>query len=103
MLPRKAPSALKTFHELAVGVKDAYEAVGATPTKPEEDSEEFLNLDPQEREGRKVLWEFNGNLNFVSVVEWSCGVKEDLGHVGSTHTISCRTCIPPLLQYFFSS
>ena len=30
-LPRRAPSALKTFHELAVGVKDAYEAGGCTP------------------------------------------------------------------------
>jgi tetratricopeptide (TPR) repeat protein len=30
-LPRRAPSALKTFHELAVGIKDAYEAGGCTP------------------------------------------------------------------------
>jgi len=33
-LPRRAPSALKTFHELAVGVKDAYEAGGCTVSKP---------------------------------------------------------------------
>ncbi len=33
-LPRRAPSALKTFHELAVGVKDAYEAGGCTPRLP---------------------------------------------------------------------
>ena len=33
-LPRRAPSALKTFHELAVGVKDAYEAGGCMPIKP---------------------------------------------------------------------
>ena len=33
-LPRRAPSALKTFHELAVGIKDAYEAGGCTPRKP---------------------------------------------------------------------
>ena len=30
-LPRRAPSALKTFHELAVGIKDAYEAGGCMP------------------------------------------------------------------------
>ena len=67
MLPRKAPSALKTFHELAVGVKDAYEAMGATPMKPDEESDVFASLSSKERIGRKVLWEFNGNLNFVSV------------------------------------
>mmetsp|Transcript_25343 Transcript_25343/g.52991 ORF Transcript_25343/g.52991 Transcript_25343/m.52991 type:complete len:1482 (+) Transcript_25343:1-4446(+) len=33
-LPRRAPSALKTFHELAVGIKDAYEAGGCTPVRP---------------------------------------------------------------------
>ena len=33
-LPRRAPSALKTFHELAVGVKDAYEAGGCVISKP---------------------------------------------------------------------
>ena len=66
MLPRKAPSALKIFHELAVGVKDAYEAMGATPVKPDEESEEFRQIPFQEQIGRKVLWEFNGNLNFVS-------------------------------------
>jgi len=33
-LPRRAPSALKTFHELAVGIKDAYEAGGCMPVKP---------------------------------------------------------------------
>mmetsp|Transcript_1992 Transcript_1992/g.3799 ORF Transcript_1992/g.3799 Transcript_1992/m.3799 type:complete len:1002 (+) Transcript_1992:572-3577(+) len=33
-LPRRAPSALKTFHELAVGIKDAYEAGGCVPMRP---------------------------------------------------------------------
>jgi len=65
MLPRKAPSALKTFHELAVGVKDAYDAVGKTPTKPDEKAEGFKSLPYYEREARKVLWEFMGNINFL--------------------------------------
>ena len=34
-LPRKAPSNLKLFHELAVGVKDAYTASGETPVRPD--------------------------------------------------------------------
>jgi hypothetical protein len=59
-LPRKAPTNLKLFHELAVGVKDAYAAVGATPRKPTDD-------DPiEEREGKTVLWDFVGNVDFVS-------------------------------------
>ncbi|KAL3807712.1 hypothetical protein ACHAXA_005725 [Cyclostephanos tholiformis] len=33
-LPRRAPSALKTFHELAVGIKDAYEAGGCVILRP---------------------------------------------------------------------
>jgi hypothetical protein len=33
-LPRRAPSALKTFHELAVGIKDAYEAGGYVVLRP---------------------------------------------------------------------
>ena len=33
-LPRKAPSALKTFHELALAVKDAFLAGGCMPVKP---------------------------------------------------------------------
>ena len=66
------------LHELAVGIKGAYEAVVAT--KPEEYPEKFLNLDPQERKERKVLWEFNGNLNFVSVITIILVVYEGLGH-----------------------
>jgi hypothetical protein len=66
MLPRKAPSALKIFHELAVGAKDAYESVGATPVKLDVGSEEFQHMSDKEREGRKVLFEFMGNVNFVS-------------------------------------
>jgi hypothetical protein len=66
MLPRKAPSALKTFHELAVGMKDAYEAVGAMPLKISEKSAEWTNMSSVEKEGRSVLLEFMGNVNFVS-------------------------------------
>lgn len=33
-IPRRAPSALKTFQELAVGIKDAYEAGGCVPLRP---------------------------------------------------------------------
>ena len=33
-IPRRAPSALKTFQELAVGIKDAYEAGGFVPLRP---------------------------------------------------------------------
>jgi hypothetical protein len=68
MLPRKAPSALKTFHELAVGMKDAYEAVGAMPVKIPEKSAEWMNMSKMEQEGRSVLLEFMGNVNFVSDV-----------------------------------
>eukprot|EP00551_Chaetoceros_affinis_P004966 CAMPEP_0203670522 /NCGR_PEP_ID=MMETSP0090-20130426/6571_1 /ASSEMBLY_ACC=CAM_ASM_001088 /TAXON_ID=426623 /ORGANISM="Chaetoceros affinis, Strain CCMP159" /LENGTH=369 /DNA_ID=CAMNT_0050535399 /DNA_START=134 /DNA_END=1240 /DNA_ORIENTATION=+ len=65
MLPRKAPSALKNFHELAVGVKDAYEAMGATPVRLDEGGEEFQRMTPAEREARKILFEFMGNINFL--------------------------------------
>jgi hypothetical protein len=66
-LPRKAPSNLKLFHELAIGVKDAYAAVGKTPKKPDdENSQEEQNRSSVEREGRRVLWEFIGHLDFVS-------------------------------------
>lgn len=60
-LPRKAPANLKLFHELAVGVKDAYAAVGETPRKPDDDATQ-----DREWEGKRVLWEFIGNLDFVS-------------------------------------
>lgn len=67
MLPRKAPSALKTFHELAVGMKDAYEAVGATPVKVDPDSQEFHALPKRDQEGKTVLFAFMENINFVSI------------------------------------
>ena len=63
-LPRKAPTNLKLFHELAVGVKDAYEAVNATPRRPTEDDQQQLEAD--EYQAKLVLWDFIGNLNFVS-------------------------------------
>ncbi|KAL7552348.1 hypothetical protein ACHAWF_015590, partial [Thalassiosira exigua] len=65
-LPRRAPSALKTFHELAVGVRDAYEAGGCTPAKPPpEGSEEASELSTADREHRRILFEFFGNLDFL--------------------------------------
>jgi hypothetical protein len=71
-LPRKAPTNLKLFHELAVGLKDAYAAVGQTPTKPamettnEETGEKIpTNMSEKEFHGRTVLWEFIGNIDFV--------------------------------------
>jgi hypothetical protein len=65
-LPRKAPSNLKLFHELAVGIKDAYTAVGQTPTRPTElDNNDNASKNPFS-EGNTVLWEFIGNLDFVS-------------------------------------
>jgi hypothetical protein len=75
-LPRKAPANLKLFHELAVGVKDAYAAVGATPRKPVDDKDDPKAANNSDR----VLWEFVGNLDFVSV--WaasSCGMGENCG------------------------
>jgi hypothetical protein len=67
-LPRKAPSNLKLFHELATGIKDAYAAVGKTPTKPDDDnSEEETNRSKAERDGNKILWDFIGHLDFVSM------------------------------------
>mmetsp|Transcript_29395 Transcript_29395/g.85500 ORF Transcript_29395/g.85500 Transcript_29395/m.85500 type:complete len:1799 (-) Transcript_29395:77-5473(-) len=65
-LPRKAPSALKMFHELAVGLKDAYEAVGATPTNPSDDDADEGADDPVEiKEAKQTLWDFLGNLDFL--------------------------------------
>lgn len=71
VLPRNAPPVLKLFHELAVGVQDAYAAMGATPTKPELSDTSGLHstvaeLSPLEAEGKKVLWEFMEHLDFVS-------------------------------------
>ena len=65
-LPRKAPTNLKLFHELAVGVKDAYAAVGKTPQKPPEDGEGGEQMSKEEYYARAVLWEFIGNIDFVS-------------------------------------
>lgn len=64
-LPRKAPTNLKLFHELAVGVKDAYEAVSATPRRPTEDDQQ--QLEAEEYQAKQVLWDFVGNLDFVSL------------------------------------
>mmetsp|Transcript_40471 Transcript_40471/g.97681 ORF Transcript_40471/g.97681 Transcript_40471/m.97681 type:complete len:936 (+) Transcript_40471:285-3092(+) len=65
-LPRKAPTNLKLFHELAVGIKDAYTAVGKTPTKPvleNEDTGERMN--EVEFQQKSILWEFLGNVDFL--------------------------------------
>jgi hypothetical protein len=74
-LPRKAPTNLKLFHELAVGLKDAFTAVGQTPTKPEmtqEVTDEATGetrtvqvMSDEEFAGRTVLWDFMGNIDFV--------------------------------------
>ena len=64
-LPRKAPSALKLFHELAVGLKDAYEAVGATPTNPTDDDGEGADDPTELKEAKEILWDFIGNLDFL--------------------------------------
>jgi hypothetical protein len=67
-LPRKAPTNLKLFHELAVGLKDAYAAVGQTPVKPileNEETGEKIRMSEKEFHGRTVLWEFIGNIDFV--------------------------------------
>ena len=70
-LPRKAPTNLKLFHELAVGVKDAYAAVGATPVKVTDDEVAKAKSAPsserhKELEARTIMWDFVGNLDFVS-------------------------------------
>ena len=67
-LPRKAPSNLKLFHELAVGLKDAYAAVGQTPIKPLDEAEGGPSPSSPEYYGRAVLWEFIGNIDFVSLM-----------------------------------
>jgi hypothetical protein len=65
-LPRKAPTNLKLFHELAVGIKDAYAAMGQTPFKPALENEETgEKMDQEEFDARSVLWEFVGNIDFV--------------------------------------
>ena len=73
-LPRKAPTNLKLFHELAVGLKDAFTAVGQTPTKPEMVREvtddngdtRTITMSDEEFAGRTILWDFMGNIEFVS-------------------------------------
>ena len=67
-LPRKAPTNLKLFHELAIGVKDAYAAVGETPQKPNPEANGENGMSQEELDARTVLWEFVGNLDFVSSV-----------------------------------
>ena len=75
-LPRKAPTNLKLFHELAVGLKDAFTAVGQTPTKPQKEEEitdeatgetkTVTVMTDEEFAGRTILWDFMGNIDFVS-------------------------------------
>lgn len=99
-LPRKAPTNLKLFHELAVGLKDAFAAVGQTPTKPEltqEVTDEatgetriVVGMSDEEFSGRTILWDFMGNIDFVSFI----GMPSIL--------ISCF-CVFQLTIYFHSS
>ena len=84
-LPRKAPTNLKLFHELAVGVKDAYAALGATPKNPTD--EEKSSLDPGTLEARTVLWDFVGNLDFVRTSGSS------VGSVVDTCVVSHAVCV----------
>ena len=84
-LPRKAPTNLKLFHELAVGVKDAYAAVGATPKNPKE--EEAKTLDEATVEARSILWDFVGNLDFVSVVCRLRSMAHAIFHSFCVHTV----------------
>mmetsp|Transcript_30064 Transcript_30064/g.33319 ORF Transcript_30064/g.33319 Transcript_30064/m.33319 type:complete len:203 (-) Transcript_30064:322-930(-) len=60
-LPGKAPSNLKLFHELAVGIKDAYTAVGEMPKRLDE-SQEINTLDTK---GRAILRNFFENIDFL--------------------------------------
>ncbi len=53
-------------------MKDAYEAMGATPVKLDEGGEEYQRMTAEEREARKVLFEFMGNINFVSAKCYTC-------------------------------
>lgn len=67
-LPRKAPTNLKLFHELAVGIKDAYAVVGQTPIKPVLETNDITGhptMSEKEFHARSVLWEFIGNIDFV--------------------------------------
>eukprot|EP00537_Pseudo-nitzschia_pungens_P017549 CAMPEP_0172410364 /NCGR_PEP_ID=MMETSP1061-20121228/76842_1 /TAXON_ID=37318 /ORGANISM="Pseudo-nitzschia pungens, Strain cf. pungens" /LENGTH=1615 /DNA_ID=CAMNT_0013146543 /DNA_START=169 /DNA_END=5017 /DNA_ORIENTATION=- len=74
-LPRKAPTNLKLFHELAVGLKDAFMAVGQTPTKPQKEEEvtdeatgetkTVAVMSDEEFQGRTILWDFMGNIDFL--------------------------------------
>lgn len=76
-LPRKAPTNLKLFHELAVGLKDAFTAVGQTPIKPQKEEEitdeatgetkTVANMSDEEFAGRTILWDFMGNIDFVRI------------------------------------
>ena len=91
-LPRKAPTNLKLFHELAVGVKDAYTAVGATPRNPTDD--EKKKLPPDVVESKIVLWDFIGNLDFVRVcLEYWCAFR---GH------LLCNTHVKYVKPIYFS-
>jgi hypothetical protein len=92
VLPRNAPPVLKLFHELAVGVQDAYAAVGATPSKPELSDTTGLHstvaeLSPLEVEGKRVLWEFMEHLDFVSNLKVTYVLKSSLF---TLHTIYYR-------------
>ena len=82
-LPRKAPTNLKLFHELAVGIKDAYAAVGQTPNKPVLETNDVTGhptMNEKEFQARSVLWEFIGNIDFVRTL---------FLHVGNHGRISC--------------
>lgn len=100
-LPRKAPTNLKLFHELAVGVKDAYAAVGQTPREPvKETNEHGMQINEREYYARNVLWVFIGNIDFVR----SCNPSFQLNpcyHIITSsvpHTVPCH-CLYSLIPY----
>jgi hypothetical protein len=98
-LPRKAPSNLKLFHELAGGLKDAYAAVGQTPVKPLTEEEGGDYMPQEEFEARMVLWEFIGNIDFVSnsinhsqfvKMSWKCQLELVSQRISSSASCSGR-------------
>lgn len=92
-LPRKAPTNLKLFHELAVGIKDAYAAVGQTPIKPVLETNEQTghpNMSEKEFNARNVLWEFIGNVDFVRI---GCSLKDCIIHVFNSLIPFSRFCL----------
>mmetsp|Transcript_40424 Transcript_40424/g.79103 ORF Transcript_40424/g.79103 Transcript_40424/m.79103 type:complete len:1645 (-) Transcript_40424:50-4984(-) len=68
-LDKRAPAALKTFHELAMGIKDAYEATGTAPKVPCHNDQEGNCDQISTNNGASMsICEFLGNLDFLLAV-----------------------------------